>query len=218
MRPKILWIEGKRAESPHFIPGLRKKGYQVEVVATGNEALDNLTILNPNMVVINAASMRTTGKRIARSLRAKVNSTPILTIVNCDQAVTADPSIDEILALPFTSRKLLNRIQLLLPGDSLNTIQIGPIHLDLERKRVRCQERISTLTPRLTELLKIFLEHPGVVLEREDLFRKIWNTEYTADTRTLDVHISWLRQAIEAEPRKPQFLHTARGVGYRLDV
>ncbi len=127
-------------------------------------------------------------------------------------------SIDDILALPFTSRKLLNRIQLLLPGDSLNTIQIGPIHLDLERKRVRCLDRTSTLTPRLAELLKIFLEHPGVVLEREDLFRKIWNTEYTEDTRTLDVHISWLRQAIEAEPRKPQFLHTARGVGYRLDV
>ncbi len=218
MKPKILWIEGRRAESPHFIPGLRKKGYQVDVFATGNEALDNLTILNPNMVVINAASMRTTGKRIARSLRAKVNSTPILTIVNSDQAVTADPSIDDILALPFTSRKLLNRIQLLLPGDSLNTIQIGPIHLDLERKRVRCQERTSTLTPRLAELLKIFLEHPGVVLEREDLFRKIWNTEYTEDTRTLDVHISWLRQAIEAEPRKPQFMHTARGVGYRLDI
>ncbi len=90
MKPKILWIEGKRAESPHFIPGLRKKGYQVDVVATGNEALDNLTILNPNMVVINAASMRTTGKRIARSLRAKVKSTPILTIVNSDQAVTAE--------------------------------------------------------------------------------------------------------------------------------
>jgi DNA-binding response OmpR family regulator len=62
------------------------------------------------------------------------------------------------------------------------------------------------------------MQHAGEVLEREDIFRKVWNTEYTEDTRTLDVHISWLRQALEQDPRKPQFLKTVRGVGYRLDV
>jgi DNA-binding response OmpR family regulator len=62
------------------------------------------------------------------------------------------------------------------------------------------------------------MDHPGEVLERKELFRQIWNTEYTVDTRTLDVHISWLRQAIEEEPHKPRFLKTIRGVGYRLDV
>jgi DNA-binding response OmpR family regulator len=94
----------------------------------------------------------------------------------------------------------------------------GPIRFDIERKRVRCQGRESTLTPRLAQLLKIFMDHPGEVLERKELFRQIWNTEYTVDTRTLDVHISWLRQAIEEEPHKPRFLKTIRGVGYRLDV
>jgi DNA-binding response OmpR family regulator len=62
------------------------------------------------------------------------------------------------------------------------------------------------------------MKHAGEVVEREDLFRRVWNTEYTADTRTLDVHISWLRQAIEEDPRNPRFLKTIRGVGYRLDV
>jgi DNA-binding response OmpR family regulator len=62
------------------------------------------------------------------------------------------------------------------------------------------------------------MENPNQVLEREDLFRKIWNTEYTGDTRTLDVHISWIRQAIEPNPRKPRFLITIRGMGYRLDI
>jgi DNA-binding response OmpR family regulator len=88
----------------------------------------------------------------------------------------------------------------------------------MERKRVRCLGREATLTPRLAQLLKMFLEHPGEVIERGRLFREIWNTEYTGDTRTLDVHISWLRQAIEEDPRKPRFLKTIRGLGYRFDI
>jgi DNA-binding response OmpR family regulator len=74
------------------------------------------------------------------------------------------------------------------------------------------------LTPRLTSLLHLFMLHPGEVLERDDIFRQVWKTEYIDDTRTLDVHVSWLRQAIEEDPRKPRFLKTIRGVGYRLDV
>ncbi len=62
------------------------------------------------------------------------------------------------------------------------------------------------------------MEHPGEVVERESLFRQVWETEYTADTRTLDVHISWLREVLETDPRHPRFLKTVRGVGYRLDV
>jgi DNA-binding response OmpR family regulator len=83
---------------------------------------------------------------------------------------------------------------------------------------VRCQEKESQLTPRLTRLLKVLMQHPAEVVERENLFRQVWNTEYTGDTRTLDVHVSWLRQAIEIDPHKPQFLKTIRGVGYRLDT
>jgi len=218
MKPRILWIEGKRAESPHFVPGLRKKGYLVDTVSTGNEALENLKSFDPDLVVINAASLRSTGKRITRSLRAHANSIPILLILNSDQSGVVDPSVDVVLVFPFTSRKLFNRIRPLLPGDSGKLVHRGAIRLDLERKRVRCQGRESTLTPRLTMLLKFLLEHPGEVIEREALFREIWKTEYTEDTRTLDVHISWLRQAIEEEPRKPVFLKTVRGVGYRLDA
>jgi DNA-binding response OmpR family regulator len=122
------------------------------------------------------------------------------------------------LSLPFTIRKLLNRIVPLLPGEGQKLLKAGPIHLDLERKQVRCQGRESRLTPRLARILEVLIQSPGVVLERERLFREVWNTEYTGDTRTLDVHISWLRQALEEDPRNPQFLKTIRGVGYRLDI
>jgi DNA-binding response OmpR family regulator len=90
--------------------------------------------------------------------------------------------------------------------------------LDLERKRVRCQGKEARLTPRMTHLLQVLMRHPGEVLEREQLFREVWKTEYMGDTRTLDVHISWLREAIEEDPHKPHLLKTIRGVGYRLDV
>jgi DNA-binding response OmpR family regulator len=97
-------------------------------------------------------------------------------------------------------------------------LHIGSIRLDLERKRVRCQGREAFLTPRLVHLLHTLMQHPGEVIDRKQLFREVWNTEYTGDTRPLDVHISWLRQAIEEDPRKPHILKTIRGVGYRLDV
>jgi DNA-binding response OmpR family regulator len=88
----------------------------------------------------------------------------------------------------------------------------------MEQRRVRCLGKKSRLTPRLVSLLRNLMEHPGVVIERAELFKQVWDTEYTADTRTLDVHVSWLREAIEVDPRQPRFLKTIRGVGYRLDV
>jgi DNA-binding response OmpR family regulator len=215
---KILWIEGKRANSPSFIPGLRKKGYIVETAATGEEAIRLIPRLDPDLMVVNTASMRTSGKRICRALRARANHVPILVISDPEHPAPEDVQADVVLTLPFTARKLLNRIKPMLPAMGGKLLHKGPIRLDLEHKRVRCLGREETLTPRLAQLLKLFMDHPGEALEREQLFREVWKTEYTGDTRTLDVHISWLRQAIEEDPRNPQFLKTIRGVGYRLDV
>lgn len=218
MQARILWIEGKRADGPSFVPNLRKKGYLVEVVSTGNEALTHLVEFDPDLVVIHAASMRSNGKRISRSIREKMDRLPILVISDPQSPITNGGGANVVLVMPFTVRKLINRITLLLPGVGEFLLHVGPIRLDLERKRVRCQGKESRLTPRLAHLLQIFMRHPGDVLEREQLFREVWNTEYTGDTRTLDVHMSWLREAIEEEPHKPRLLKTIRGVGYRLDV
>jgi DNA-binding response OmpR family regulator len=220
MKATILWIEGKRADGPSFIPGLRKKGFHVEAVSTGAEALSMLPDVEPDLVVVNAASLRSTGKRICRSLRTQVNGMPIVVISGQqrDMPVAMDLCANVVLHQPFTIRKLVNRIVTLLPAVSDSPFKVGPIHLDIDRKRVRCQGREARLTPRQALLLQILMQHKGAVLERERLFREVWNTEYTADTRTLDVHISWLREAIEEDPRHPVFLKTVRGVGYRLDV
>ncbi len=219
MKVRILWVEGKRAESPPFAPNLRKKGYLVEVVSTGSEALTRLKDYDPDLIVVNAASMRTTGKRICQSLSDKSNGVPVVIISSPENLKQAEDGCANVsLALPFTTRKLLNRITPLLPGDEEQILHVGPIRLFLDRKLVRCQGREATLTPRLAHLLRVFMEHPGEALEREQLFKEVWNTNYTVDTRTLDVHISWLRQAIEEDPRKPRFIKTMRGLGYRLDI
>ena len=218
MQARILWVEGKRADSPSFVPALRKKDYMVETVSTGNEALDRLFDLDPDLVVINAASLRTNGKRICRALRERIAELPIIVITGPDQTLPGESCVNEVLVLPFTLRKLVNRIAPLIPGEGDRMLHVGPIRLNLQRKQVRCYGKDVHLTPRLVALLQLLMKNPGVVLERKTLFKEIWKTEYTGDTRTLDVHISWLREAIEEDPRKPRYLKTIRRVGYRLDV
>ena len=218
MKAKILWIEGKRADSPPFIPDLQKKGYAFETVPSGKAALESLNSVDPDLVVINAASMGTSGKRICKSLQESTDGLPILLIASPDYPTSQDADADVVLELPFTWRKLSNRITRLLPADEGKFLHVGQIRLNLVSRRVQCMGKDERLTPRLTDLLQLFMLHPGEVLERDDIFRQVWKTEYTGDTRTLDVHISWLRQAIEKDPRKPRFLKTIRGLGYRLDV
>jgi DNA-binding response OmpR family regulator len=218
MKAKILWIEGRRADSPSFVPNLRKKEYLVETVSTGSAAVELVVEFAPDLVVVNAASMRTSGKRICRSMREQVNGLPIIIITREENASYNDSCATVVLTLPFTMRKLVNRINSFVPANEDQLIRKGPIRLDMERKRVYCQGREGKLTPRLARLLQILMERSGEVVEREKLFREVWNTEYTGDTRTLDVHISWLRHAFEDDPKNPRFLKTIRKVGYRLDV
>ena len=214
----LLLIEGKHADHPTFTPALRKKGFVVELASSGSEALARLADgFAPDLIVVNAATLRTSGKRICQSLREKTVSLPILLILDEDREVEK-MAADVLLSLPFTAQKLVNRIRHLLPGDGKDSIHAGPIRLDIDRRMVRCLGKQSRLTPRLVYLLKALIEHRGEVIERKVLFSQVWETNYTDDTRTLDVHVSWLRQAIEADPDVPQFLKTIRGVGYRLDV
>ncbi len=214
----ILIIEGKKAERPVFAAQLQKKDFVVTSVTNGGEALARLFEVGPDIVVVNAASFGSTGVRICQSLREKQDEhLPIVLILEADKVVDKTAA-DVVLNLPFTVQKLANRLMPLLPGDGANLIHVGPIRLDTQQRRVKCLSKNSRLTPRLTKLLQVLLQHRGEVIGREDLFRKVWETNYTGDTRTMDVHISWLRDAIELDPDHPRFLHTVRGVGYRLDV
>ena len=214
----ILVIEGKHADHPAFSADLRKKGYVVELTSSGSRALARLSDgFSPDVVIVNAASLRSSGRRMCQSIREKDINLPVLLILS-EKNVLDEVEADVVLYLPFTAQKLSNRIQHLLPGDGKNTIHVGPIRLDKAHRTVRCLGKKSRLTPRLVMLLATLMEHHGELMERRALFSKVWETDYTEDTRTLDVHVSWLRQAIEVDPTHPRFLKTVRGMGYQLDV
>ena len=213
----LLVIEGRHAEIPSFANDLQKKGFDVVSAQNGSEAVSKLKQTNPSLVVVNAPSLRSTGIRICLSIRKKDAKVPIILIVENEKSVD-NGLADSVLSLPFTVQKLVNRIKALMPGDGDNMVSVGPIRLDLENRRVRSLGKNTKLTPRLITLLQILMDKHGEVVEREALFKKVWETNYTGDTRTLDVHISWLRRAIELDPDNPKFLKTIRGVGYRLDV
>jgi DNA-binding response OmpR family regulator len=217
MQAKILCLEGKHSSNPTFVSALRKKGYIVESVTTGKAALESLEQTTPHVIVVNAPSMRTSGLRICQSLREHSDSLPIILISEAGK-VPEEAPVNITLALPFTIRKLENRIKPFLPLESDKVLKAGKLQLDLEHYQVRCDGREARLTPRLANLLEMLMRRPNEVITRDELFRKVWETDFTDDTRTLDVHISWLRRAIEANPRKPKYLKTLRGVGYRLDV
>lgn len=219
MTARLLVIEGKRAERASFVGGLAKKGFRVISVPSGNTALARLEKEAFDLIIVDADSMRTSGKRICQSLRAKFSDIPLILIVGENVDIKDGFEADIILELPFTLQKLLNRVKVLLPTKLSNDIlKAGPIELDLAQKFVNIYEKHVSLTPRLVRLLQALMEHPGEVFDREELFRFVWETEYTGDTRTLDVHVSWLRQAVEQDPRHPDYIKTIRGVGYRLDL
>lgn len=213
----ILLIEGKRPDRNSFLPGLTKKNFSVETVSSGSAALERLREHHPHLIILDAASMRTSGKRICAALREQAPAVPLILILDAATPASDAPA-DVVLRLPFTLQKLLNRMKPFLPQEQKNVLRAGPISLDLKKRSVRCLDHQAVLTPRLVRLLKELMDHAGQVIEREVLFSRVWETQYTGDTRTLDVHISWLRQAIEDDPRHPRFIKTIRGLGYRLDI
>jgi len=218
MKHLILLIEGKRVDRSSYMAGLNKKGFIVESVINGAAAIKKLDELEPNAVIVDAASMRTTGTRICASLRNVLSKAPIILILAPNAKKVKDACADEVLYLPFTLQKLLNRLRPYMGISKNKKLVCGPIKLDLKDRWVICGNKKTRLTPRLFVLMESLMRKPGEILLREDLYRTLWETDYLGDTRSLDVHISWLRKAIEEDPRHPEFIKTERGIGYRLEV
>lgn len=218
MKAKILLVEGKRADRTSFQGGLSNKMFLVNSVSSGSAGVAQLPEFQPDIIIIDASSLRTSGKRICTMLHAEAPKTPMVLILESNADASNDSCANVVLHMPFTLQKLLNRLKPFIPQEPTNGMTAGPITLDLDTHSVRCLDHQTSLTPRLAALLAMLMENSGKVIPRETLFSKVWETEYTGDTRTLDVHISWLRQAIEDDRRHPRFIKTVRGMGYRLDV
>ncbi len=218
MQINVLWINGNRAKTPDFISRLEKKNVQVTVLPTAQAALTWLGKNAPDVVVVNAASLGSSGTGICQRIHKHFPQYPILLISAPECSAGQVNVADETLILPFTARKLFNRLQILAPSKGDSLLRVGDITFDKQHNVVERGGKHTHLTPRLARLLFILLENTGQTISRETLFTQTWETAYVDDTRTLDVHISWLRKALEDDPHNPRYLKTVRGVGYRLDV
>jgi DNA-binding response OmpR family regulator len=218
MTASILLVQKAKPSIDWILQALEKKGYRVSLVRSEQKAVRQATSEKPDLIILNATSSRMNGAKICRNLYKKAEGIPIILILPEGQKGNYTMGATVILNSPFTSRKLLNRIRIVLKDDRGEIIQVGGLTLSLGKRCVSRGSRELRLNPKEFELLKVFMRSPGRVLSRKFLMNKVWKTDYMGDTRTLDVHIRWLREKIEEDPSSPIYLRTVRGVGYRFDV
>ncbi len=216
----ILLIEGTPNHNS-FTPALEKVGYQLESFHTGVNALNWAVNNAPDIIVFDAASMRSSGTRSCRRLRRALGDVPIIHCRAQGEKEDVSAEADVYLVQPFTPRKLLNRIRALLPADGMveEVIRCGCITLYREKRSVEVNgQGEQALTPKQAQLLEEFVRFPNQVVSRRQLMQDVWKTDYIGDTRTLDVHIRWVREIIERDPAKPRLLRTVRGKGYIFNM
>jgi DNA-binding response OmpR family regulator len=123
-----------------------------------------------------------------------------------------------VLRMPFTPRKVINRINKVAECQLGHVITVGALSLNIDQRCVTRGDIVHRLTPRQARLLEVFMRHTGKTLTRQFLMETVWETNYMGDTRTLDVHVRWIRERIEEDPGSPRYLRTVRGIGYRFGV
>ncbi len=215
---QVLLIEGKRNVARRFASDLQKKGYSLQVESSGSKGLDALKEFIPDVIVINAASLRTNGLRLVSWFHNSLPGTPLCLIVSEDEPAVEIKNVNFLLRLPFTAQKLVNRLRTLENNSHKGMLVRGDLILNPDSRTAVYKNKEVRLTPRLTDLLGKMMEKPREVLTREELFKAVWDTDYVEDTRTLDVHISWLRKALEDDPHHPDLIKTIRSRGYMLKV
>ncbi len=218
MAPHILLVEGRKTGRRSWEPVLLENGYTVTKVCTRRDALRELTEAVPDLLVVDSRFLRFDAYRFCRAARAEGFDRPLLLILREGEKAERGAGVNVHLREPFTARKLLNRLNRLLPAPSQAVLQVGDIVLDVEQRIVMRGSHNHRLTPKQARLLEVLMRHPGEVLTRRFLMKRVWETDFVDDTRTLEVHIHWLRQVIEDDPSHPAYITTVRKVGYRFAV
>ncbi len=212
---------------------LSKQGYAVITAADGENALVQAREKHPDLIILDIMLPKMDGFEVCRNIRKELN-TPILMLTarddEIDRVVGLEVGADDYLIKPFSMRELMARVKALLRRVRLikedtalaNTnkteiMRFGSLSIDLDRHEVRRENEVINLKPKEYELLVCLAKHPGRVYTREMLLEQIWGWEYIGDSRTVDVHIRWLREKIEVDPSNPKHLITIRSAGYRFE-
>lgn len=208
---------------------LRREGYRVIEAARGDDGLAAARAERPDVIILDLMLPGLDGLQVCRLLRKNL-STPILMLTalggESDRVVGLDTGADDYMAKPFGMRELLARVRALLRRSSTTTaapagvptlLASGDLEADPLRHEIRRGGQLLALKPKEYELLLFFLQHRGQLVSREQLLERVWGDDFDGGSRTIDVHVRWLRQKIEADPSHPVRLRTIRGSGYLFE-
>jgi DNA-binding response OmpR family regulator len=230
---KILVVEDEPALQETLAYNLNRQGYQVETAADGHTALRLARERHPDLIVLDIMLPGLDGFEVCRVLRQEMN-TPILMLTardeEIDRVIGLEMGADDYLTKPFSMREFLARVKAQLrrvrlireemdSGDALprEIIHFGNLTLDLNRREVMLQDHPLSLKPKEFDLLLFLARHRGQVLSRELILERVWGWDFTGGSRTVDVHVRWLREKIETDPAEPARIVTVRGAGYRFE-
>lgn len=234
MAETILVVEDEPALQETLAYNLKKEGYTVEAVGDGQVALESARTLKPDLIVLDLMLPGIDGFEVCRILRKEM-TTPILMLTardnEIDRVVGLEVGADDYLTKPFSMRELMARVKAQLrrarlmreevekqtsaiPQEKLN---FDNLIINQTRREVILDDEPLRLKPKEYELLLFLAEHKGQMLSREFILERVWGWDYIGDSRTVDVHVRWLRQKIESEPAKPERIITVRGGGYRFE-
>jgi DNA-binding response OmpR family regulator len=222
----VLLIEDEESLVSSLTYYLRKSGFKVASAMTGPAGLAAVRTERPDIVILDLMLPGIDGLEVCRRLRSE-SDVPIIILTaraeEMDRVVGLEVGADDYVTKPFSVRELAARIRALLRRSARHeqvrsqpTIAIASIEVDPRGRTVRRRGQEIALKPKEFDLLWFLVQHPDQVFTRQQLLGRVWGYDFEGGSRTIDVHIRWLREKLEDDPAQPQHLLTARGVGYKL--
>ena len=210
---RVLLVENAATDETASISQyLLAQGYRVDTIGDTLAASRFAIAEWPDLVVVNTCSQLSGVNEMCQTLDRVSLDLPRL-IVH-DGETPKHLAAEAYIALPFTLRKLSFRIKKAVGEHGDRFGRLGDIIVDRVKRVVKHQDQVAPLTPKELRLLSFLMMHPGAPLNRSLIMRNVWDTDYVGDTRTLEVHIRWLRQKVEHNPKRPEHIITVRGTGY----
>ena len=224
MNENILLVEDEEALRMTLRDRLRSEGYVVDLAADGQQGYEKATQLPFDLIILDIMLPRCNGLDICRGIRLAGLATPILLLTargqTVDKVVGLKLGADDYVTKPFDTMELMARIEVLLrrsaPRSGQGVHKFGSIRVDFRGTQVSRNGEPVYLTAREFQLLRYLVEHPGTTLSRDEILREVWGYGDGTFSRTVDVHVASLRQKLEDLPKKPQWIVTVPGLGYRF--